>query len=192
MIQTEGLYGTKVNLLPLSLDHVDGLWEAAQFPEIWTYMPLRVQNKGDVLRMVEKALRAKETGTEFPFAILNRDGQIVGSTRLLDISTADRHAEIGWTWLTPKVWRTSVNTECKFRLLSFCFEELGFLRVQLKTDLRNLRSQQAIARIGAVREGVLRKHRVLSDGYVRDSVYFSILDDEWPTVKQNLLSMMKK
>ncbi len=112
--------------------------------------------------------------------------KIVGSTRFLDISISHRHAEIGWTWLAPHVWRTRINTECKYLLLRHGFETLDLIRVQLKTDRRNLTSQQAIERIGGQKEGILRKHRIMPNGYIRDSVYYSILDEEWPLVKTRL------
>lgn len=145
----------------------------------------------DMAAWVNKALSAKATGREYPFVVVQKDtGEVVGSTRFLDIDNSNQSLEIGSTWLTPAVWRSAVNTECKYLLFKHCFETLRLLRVQLKTDARNLRSQRAIERIGGVREGVLRKHRVLPDGFVRDSVYFSIVDDEWPNVKQRLESYL--
>lgn len=112
--------------------------------------------------------------------------QVVGSTRFLDISSQHRQLEIGSTWLTPSVWRTRMNTECKYLLLKHCFEVLETIRVQIKTDRRNVQSQRAIERLGAVKEGVLRRHRILPDGYVRDTVYYSVIDEEWPAVKARL------
>src|SRR5699024_2902682 len=113
------------------------------------------------------------------------------STRFLNISIPNSNLEIGWTWLSPKVWRTSINTECKYLLLKHCFEMLGAIRVQLKTDSRNVRSQQAIERIGAVKEGVLRNHMVMSDGFLRHSVYYSVIDQEWSLVKDKLERMLR-
>ncbi len=118
--------------------------------------------------------------------------KIVGSTRLFDLSAEHRGLEIGSTWLNPSVWRTRVNTECKYLLLREAFEHLDMLRVQIKTDLRNLQSQAAIERIGAVKEGILRKHRILHDGYVRDTVMYSITNDEWPDVRIRLESMLEQ
>lgn len=182
------LTGERVRLAPMELSHVPGLYEAAQFPEIWTWLPLPMpKSQEEMASRVEAALQLRAEGTEMPFVVFDRESErIVGTTRLLDISAANRHLEIGWTWYTPAVWRTRVNTECKYLLLRHAFETLGVVRVQLKTDLRNLRSQAAIERIGGIREGVLRRQRILHDGYIRDTVYFSILDREWPDVKARL------
>jgi RimJ/RimL family protein N-acetyltransferase len=125
-------------------------------------------------------------GIFLPFAIIDRaTAGAIGSTRYLDISAHDRHVEIGWTWLGKNFWRTPLNTECKYLLLRHAFETLGCIRVSLKTDLRNERSQRAIERLGAVREGVWRRVVIMHDGYQRSSVFYSILDDEWQTVKAN-------
>ncbi|MBI4841836.1 MAG: GNAT family N-acetyltransferase, partial [candidate division NC10 bacterium] len=126
-------------------------------------------------------------GTQIPFAIVERaSGKAIGSTRYLDIRRGDRGLEIGWTWIGLPFQRTAVNTECKYLLLVHAFEDQRAVRVQLKTDLRNEASQRAIERLGAVREGVLRKHMVLWDGFIRDTVYYSIIDSEWPEVKRRL------
>ncbi|MCL6452709.1 MAG: GNAT family N-acetyltransferase [Alicyclobacillus sp.] len=185
------LVGERAKLIPMEKSHIEGLFEAGRDPKIWSYMPMHIETIDDMKCLVTGALLAREASSEFPFVIIDQESEkIVGSTRFLDISVPNRHLEIGWTWLSPSVWRTRVNTECKYLLLKHCFETLGTLRVQLKTDGRNVRSQQAIQRIGAVKEGVLRKHRVMHDGYIRDSVYFSVIDDEWPSVKARLESML--
>jgi RimJ/RimL family protein N-acetyltransferase len=181
------LEGERVRLEPLGRHHVDGLWEAGRYEQIWTYMSVVFRQPTDAEQFVNQALQAQEAGTELPFAIVDRRNEkVIGSTRFLNISRKDRGLEIGFTWLTPSVWKTPVNTECKWLLLRHCFETLGCIRVQLKTDARNLNSQRAIQRIGGVREGVLRNHMIVRDGYIRDSVYFSILDREWPAVKKKL------
>jgi RimJ/RimL family protein N-acetyltransferase len=185
------LVGERARLVPMEAKHAEALFEAGRFPEIWAYMPMKVETAGDMERMVTEALAAKEKGTELPFVVEDQEsGRVVGSTRFLDIQTAHRQLEIGWTWYTPDVWRTRINTECKYLLLSYCFEELALVRVQLKTDGRNKRSQRAIERIGGVKEGVLRRHRILPDGYIRDSVYYSVIAEEWPGVKQRLEAML--
>lgn len=154
---------------------------------------MKINSIEDMKCLVDGALQAKVQGTEFPFVIYDNDsGKVVGSTRFLDISIPNRSLEIGWTWLSPTVWRTSINTECKYLLLKHCFETLGTIRVQIKTDGRNLRSQQAIERLGAVKEGVLRRHRIMYDGYVRDSVYYSVIDEEWLFVKDRVESMLRQ
>jgi RimJ/RimL family protein N-acetyltransferase len=181
------LEGKLVRLETMRKDHVEGLWEAGKYKEIWTYMTTVMAEPIDAEIFVEQALKNEREGTEHPFVIIDqKSGHVIGSTRFLNISRKDRGLEIGFTWLTPSVWKTKVNTDCKWLLLRHCFEQLGCIRVQLKTDSRNLNSQRAIARIGGVREGVLRNHMVLPDGYVRDSVYFSILDREWPDVDAKL------
>ena len=174
--------------------HIEGLFTAARFPDIWTWLPTAMPDtREDMARMVEAALSNQERSEEVPFTIWDQDTRrIVGSTRYLDISAANRHLEIGWTWYTPSVWRTRLNTECKYLLLRHAFETLGVVRVQLKTDSRNLRSQAAIARIGGIREGVLRRQRILHDGYIRDTVYFSILDTEWADVKTRLEARLQE
>lgn len=182
------LHGRHVRLEPLSHAHLDDLLRAAADPEIWNYLPVPQPKNADELRVViDNALADLERGWSQPFAIVDlRSGRAVGSTRYLDIRQSDRGLEIGWTWLSSDVWRTPINTECKYLLLKHAFEELSALRVQLKTDERNARSRAAILRIGAVFEGVLRCDRVLWDGFVRSSAYYSIVEREWPAVREGL------
>lgn len=185
------LIGQRAKLIPMDKSHIEALFEAGRDARIWDFMSMRVESVSDMESLVAKALSGRETGVEFPFTIVDQDsGEVVGSTRFLDISAADRHLEIGWTWISPRVWRTRINTECKYLLLKHCFETLGTIRVQLKTDARNERSQKAIQRIGGVKEGILRNHRVMYDGYIRDSVYYSVVDYEWQGVKSRLESML--
>ena len=186
------LHGESVKLIPISMDHLDGLWEAALPDEIWTYMATKVRSKDEMEQMIKAAIKARENGTEYTFSVVDSENQIIGSTRFLDILPRHKSAEIGSTWYHPNVWRTSVNTECKFLLLRHAFDNWNLTRVQLKTDSRNIRSQQAIARIGGVKEGVLRKDRVISDGYVRDTVFFSVLCDEWEDVSALLRMKLQK
>jgi N-acetyltransferase len=182
------LEGRHVRLEPLAALHAPDLLVAAQDDALWSWMPIpRPRTLLETERWIAEALAAQERGEQLPFAIQERaSGRAVGSTRYLDLRLAHRGLEIGWTWITPARQRTAVNSECKLLLLAHAFETLGCLRVQLKTDLRNLRSQAAIERLGATKEGVLRKHYVLWDGYVRDSVLYSITDEQWPAVKARL------
>jgi N-acetyltransferase len=185
------LVGRRVALVPLEASHTRALYEAGRHPKIWDYMFMRVETPDEMHRLVQEALSARDAGTELPFVIVDREtGRIVGSTRFLDIAPAHRGLEIGWTWLAPEVWRTPINTECKYLLLRHCFEVLGAVRVQFKTDARNIRSQRALERIGAHKEGVLRRHRILPDGYIRDSVYYSIIAEEWPAVRRRLEDLL--
>ncbi|MEJ8548601.1 GNAT family N-acetyltransferase [Brevibacillus borstelensis] len=185
------LEGNLVRLEPLDPRHSEGIWKAGNYEEIWGYMSMAMRQPEDARRFIEAALEGQASGTELPFAIMSKEnGNVIGSTRFLNISKKDRGLEIGFTWLTPSVWKTKVNTECKWLLLRHCFEELGCIRVQLKTDARNVNSQRAIKRIGGVYEGTLRNHMIVRDGFIRDSVYFSILDREWPQVDQKLKMLL--
>jgi len=182
------LEGQRVRLEPLQLSHAAALYSVCQDPEIWRYMSYKQPTSlSEMEAWIALALDAQERGTDVPFAIIDRNaGHALGSTRYLNIMSKDRGLEIGWTWLTGTARRTYVNTECKYLLLRHAFETLGAIRVQLKTDSRNVTSQRAIERIGAVKEGVLRNHVIMPDGYYRHSVYYSIVESEWPTVKAYL------
>lgn len=182
------LQGNWARLEPLGEQHLADLFQASRDPEIWEFLPTPWPRTPEELRVWYAAAQAlKGRGEEFPFAIIDLEtGKAVGSTRYLDLFPQHRRIEIGWTWLGRAYWRTALNTECKYLLLKYAFEDLHCIRMQLKTDLRNKRSQKAIERIGAVREGVLRKAVIVKDNYQRWSVYYSILDDEWPQVKTRL------
>jgi len=187
MLNSVTLLGERVKLIPLEELHTEGLYEAAKVSEIWSHLLSKIQSIEDIKQLVKNALKSKESGQELPFVVLDLETNlIVGSTRFLDISVQNKSLEIGWTWYNPSVWRTRVNTECKYLLLKHCFEELNFNRVQLKTDVRNQRSRTAILRLGAVQEGIIRKHMILPDGFARDSMIFSIIKEEWPSIKERL------
>ncbi len=178
------LVGTVVRLEPLGREHADGLYQASQDPDIWTYMPM---NPSRSMETLLDWIDAAHTPQQLPFAVIAvPQDKLIGSTRYLNISKPDYGLEIGWTWLAREVRRTAVNTECKYLLLQHAFDALEAIRVALKTDSRNLRSQRAIERLGAVREGVLRKDRIMEDGYQRDTVMYSIIAEEWPEVKARL------
>ncbi len=188
------LEGAAVRLEPLSTHHAEPLFRAAQDGDIWRYMPQNLSSSVERMeRWIEDALAAQSVGTDLPFTIVSSSSDgVVGSTRYLNISRRDRGLEIGWTWLGAEARRTAVNTECKYLLLRHAFDSLGAIRVQLKTDSRNERSQRAIERLGAVREGVLRKQMIMEDGYQRDTVMYSILDTEWPLVRERLEVLMRR
>ncbi|XEC96662.1 GNAT family N-acetyltransferase [Paenibacillus tarimensis] len=187
------LEGKRVRLIPMSLDHLEGLFEASKHSEIWTYSPGNVNQPEDMLNTINHALESKEQGLRYPFVILDKDtNKIVGSTSYIEISPQHRKLEIGGTWLDPKVWRTRVNTECKYLVLRYGFEELELVRIQLRTDSRNERSNRGIQRIGARFEGTLRQELINHDGYVRDSNVYSILDKEWEGVKVRLLDYLSQ
>ena len=180
----------RVRLEPLADSHVDGLMRAGAEASIWTHLPSgRYQTRADFERLVADADRDRQAGRSLPFAIIcseNGVDSVAGTTRYMDIRLPDRGLEIGWTFLDPAYQRTEVNTRCKRLLLGHAFERLGMLRVQLKTDLRNIRSQRAIERLGARREGVLRQHMICGDGHIRDTVYYSVIAAEWPSVRDGL------
>lgn len=194
LVRPVTLVGDVVRLEPLSLEHASAIHAIAQEPSIWRYMPVDPSGSlEDVERWIADALAERDAGRQMPFATIDRaSGQVVGSTRYLTIVPQDYGLEIGWTWLTPRAQRTAINTECKYLLMRHAFEDLGAIRVQLKTDSRNTISQRAIERLGAVREGILRKQMILESGYVRDTVMYSITDDEWPAVKANLEARLAK
>ncbi|MGN9790886.1 GNAT family N-acetyltransferase [Streptomyces sp. OZ13] len=183
------LTGRHVRLEPLTEGHLSDLFAAGgKDEEVWRWQggpaPQSEAALGDTLR---ELLAAAEQGRYVPFAVIHLgSGRAVGWTTFSDVDVRDERLEIGWTWYGRAYWRTAVNTETKLLLLGHAFEELGMGRVQLKTDHMNRRSQDAIARLGARREGVLRRHRRRPDGTWRDSVYFSMLADEWPAAKERL------
>jgi len=191
VLSLPNLVGNRVKLEPLRRAHIEGLFAAGQHAEIWPHMFMRVTTMEDMAEVVDKALTNMQAGVEFAYTTIDvSTNRIVGSTRLYEYMPAHRQLEIGSTWLTPDVWRTHVNTECKYLLLTHCFETMDLVRVQLKTDARNVRSQRAIERLGAMREGILRKHRIVQDGFIRDTVMYSIIEEEWPAVKLRLEAMM--
>ncbi|MGX1541339.1 GNAT family N-acetyltransferase [Streptomyces adustus] len=189
------LTGRHVRLEPLSTEHLGELFEASGGDEeVWRWQGGPApQTEAELGGKLATLLDAAEQGASVPFAVVHRaDGRAIGWTTYMDIDVADERLEIGWTWYGRAYWRTAVNTESKLLLLTHAFEDLGMGRVQLKTDHLNHRSQAAIARIGARREGVLRRHRRRPDGTWRDSVYFSILADEWPAAKENLTTRLRE
>jgi N-acetyltransferase len=181
------LTGTWLTLAPLEERHAQDLFETMQDEEVCRYLAWPPPTTlDDTLALIREARAPMTRGQGLALAqIWNETGRVIGSTRLLDVRPADRQVEIGATFLARAFWRTAANTESKYLFLRHCFERLGCVRIALKTDARNVRSQDAIARLGAVREGVLRRHMHVR-GYQRDTVYYSILDDEWPAVKARL------
>ena len=186
------LQGRAVRLEPLKAGHIPGLAAVGIDDAIWQNMPYgEMKDEADIARWARAMLALAIEGTDIPFAVIHEaSGRVAGATRYMDIRSAHRGLEIGGTWYGAEFRRTAVNTECKYLLLRHAFEVMGCIRVQFKTDLRNERSQRAIERLGAVKEGILRNHMILPDGYQRHSVYYSVLDSEWPTVKRGLERML--
>jgi N-acetyltransferase len=183
--------GRLVRLEPLTMNHAADLYTASRDPALWTYKPVKQpQLLADMRQLIAST---QEAGACLPFAIRSLErGCAVGETRYHSFTLSDRGVEIGWTWLAPSIQRTGVNTECKYLLLRHAFEEWGAIRVQFRTHHLNTNSQRAIERLGAVREGVLRNHLIMPDGSYRHSVYFSIIDSEWPAVRARLKEMMQR
>lgn len=181
------LQGTAIALEPMLPGHLDPLAEVALDPELWRLTVSQVADRADLHRWMTDAFGEQERGTALPFVIRDlASGRLVGATRYGSFVARHRRVEIGWTWVARPWQRTVVNTEAKYLLLRHAFESLGLLRVEFKTDLMNVRSRAAIQRLGALEEGVLRKHQVTDGGRVRDTVYFAILDDAWPAVRAGL------
>ena len=186
-IQPVTLQGRHIRLEPLTLEHHAGLCEIGLEPELWRWIPAPVKSREDMLDYIRLALQWQSDGTALPFATVEQStGRVVGSTRYMNIDKPNRHVEIGATWIGRPWQRTAVNTEAKYLMLRHAFETLGCFRVELKTDVLNQQSRNAILRIGASQEGIFRKHVLCADGRLRDSVYFSIIDSEWPDVKARL------
>jgi len=189
------LEGSVVRLEPLRPEHAQQFWEVAQegLDEIFRWIPYSMKTPQDFQRVVEKAFLEQERGESVVFATLERSsGRVIGSTRFMNIDRANRRVEIGSTWIASAWQRTAVNTEAKYLMLRHAFEVWGCIRVELKTDALNQRSRNAIQRIGAKEEGTLRRHVITWSGRVRDSVYFSILDSEWPEAKTRLEEKLAK
>ena len=186
------LNGKVVRLEPLSREHTGGLVAIGLEESIWRFMLYgRMVTPGDLAAWVEDMLSRQAAGTDLPFAVRHLpSGRLAGATRYLEIRPKHRALEIGGTWYGLEFQRTDVNTECKYLLLKHAFEMLNAVRVQFKTDLRNLPSQKAIERLGAVKEGIFRQHMITPKGEMRDSVYYSIIDSEWPVVKSRLERML--
>jgi RimJ/RimL family protein N-acetyltransferase len=187
------LEGPRVRLEPLSLErHFDGLLAIGTDPDLWKWTLNVVASAEDLRRYLDDALREQSEGRSLPFATIDRaTGTVAGCTRFGSIEPRHRKAEIGWTWVGRAFQRTHVNTEAKYLMLRHAFETWDCLRVELKTNVLNRRSRDAMLRIGAVEEGILRSHAISDRGAVRDTVYYSILASEWPAVRERLLTTMR-
>lgn len=185
------LEGTHVRLEPVRLDHVAALWRIGAHDDIWRYMPYTLRSEADMHSFMAAELRKQQDGLAFRFVTFAKaSAEPVGSTSYLNIDRQHCRLEIGGTWITPAWQRSAINTEAKYLQLSHAFERLGCVRVEFKTDSLNVKSRQALARLGAVEEGTLRNHMIMPDGRRRHSVYFSIVESEWPDVKSRLERLM--
>ncbi|HWZ80200.1 MAG TPA: GNAT family protein [Candidatus Sulfotelmatobacter sp.] len=189
------LEGSVVRLEPIRRQHAELFWDVAKndLDDIFRWIPYEMKTREDFQTLIDKALAEQERGESVVFATVERtSGQTIGSTRFMNIDRANRRVEIGSTWIAPPWQRTAVNTEAKYLMLRHAFEVWGCMRVELKTDALNQKSRNAILRTGAKEEGTLRRHTLTWTGRVRDTVYYSILDNEWPEVKERLVAMFTR
>jgi len=190
-LEPVALEGDFVRLEPMTLEHHGGLCEIGLDPEIWRFTTVMIRTPEEMRGYMDSALGLQREGATLPFVTIERSsGRVVGSTRFGNYDPANRRIEIGWTWIARPWQRTAINTEAKYLMLSHAFEKLRCVRVELKTDVLNTPSRKAMLRIGAKEEGILRKHTLMWTGRYRDSIYYSILDEEWPDVKQQLERML--
>jgi len=186
------LESNAVKLAPLESNYLEELWAAAANESLWLWTANIVKSKEDLQRYVETALDELERKVSLPFVTIEKtSNKIVGSTRFGNIDVKNRRAEIGWTWINPKWQKTFINTEAKLLMLTHAFEIWRCVRVELKTDALNEKSRNAILRIGAKQEGILRRQQITDAGRFRDTVYFSIIDSEWQAVKANLTDKLR-
>lgn len=185
------LEGEHVRLEPLRLHHAERLAEIGCVEPVWQYLTARFESADDIRAFIATANQWEREGTAVPFATVDKaSGLAVGSTRFANIVREHRRVEIGWTWIAPPWQRTAINTEAKYLMLRHAFETWGCIRVELKTNARNEQSRRAILRIGAKEEGIFRNHMINPDGSYRDTVYFSVIESEWPAVKQTLAARL--
>ncbi|MEP6944671.1 MAG: GNAT family protein [Acidobacteriota bacterium] len=191
-IEPVTLKGKFIRLEPMTGEHVDALWEAGGDASLWRLIPTNIASRADMEKYVDIALADRDRGTSLPFVTIDAaSNSIIGSTRFGNIDVGHRRSEIGWTWITPKFQRTHVNTEAKLLMLTHAFEVWNCIRVELKTDALNQQSRNAILRIGARQEGIFRNHMIIENGRFRDSVYFSIIESEWTSVKEGLCEKLR-
>ncbi|OAI51166.1 GNAT family acetyltransferase [Planctomycetaceae bacterium SCGC AG-212-F19] len=192
-IQPVTLEGRHVRLEPLTLAHHPGLCEVGLDPDLWRWIPVQVANADEMHAYIQEAMSWQQAGTALPFATIDRaTNKPIGSTRFANIERTHRRLEIGWTWVAKPWQRSPVNTEAKYLMMRHAFETLGCMRVELKTDSLNDKSRNAMLRIGCKEEGTFRNHIVTSTGRIRHSVWFSVIDSEWPAVKARLDEMLER
>jgi RimJ/RimL family protein N-acetyltransferase len=192
-IEQAVLEGDRVRLEPMRRDHLDALTEAGHDEELWRWTNAKPITRESMSEYMEAALVGVENGSTLPFVTIDKPSEtIVGSTRFANIDPVNRRAEIGWTWITPPFQRSYVNSEAKYLMLRHAFGVWECVRVEIKTDVLNEKSRAAIIRLGAVEEGVLRRHTLTHTGRFRDTVYYSILDHEWPTVRARLEARLRR
>ena len=193
LIEPVVLDGKRVRLEPLGENHFDGIVKAGAFDELWKWTNTSASTPETMRVYFDEALRMAQSGTALPFATIDKQSNtIIGSTRFANADKANRRVEIGWTWITPAFQRSYVNSEAKYLMLTHAFETWGCARVELKTDVLNEKSRNAMLRMGATEEGILRKHILTYSGRWRDSIYYSVLDTEWPQVRSRLAQFVDR
>lgn len=181
-----------VTLRTMALTDIDAIFEAGNFSEIWTHLIVTIQSREDAANFVEQSLYNQKLGKEHPFVIIdNQTNRIIGGTKLMNLDHTHMRIELGFSWLSPSYWRSPINSNCKYLLMQYCFEVLQLNRVQIQADERNMRSRNAIARIGATQEGIFRDHMIRKDGTPRNTVIFSVIRPEWPIVKMHMEQLMQ-
>ena len=187
------LEGQHIRLEPLTLDHEQGLIDAASDGELWNLWYTTVPTPDNTKAYIQTSLAEQQAGKSVPFVIIYKpNNKIVGTTRYMNIESGVRRLEIGSTWYAQSVQRTGINTECKYELLRYAFETLHCIAVEFRTHRMNEASRKAILRLGALEDGILRNHRIMPDGTMRDTVVYSILNTEWPTIKSHLTFKLNK
>ncbi|MGB7070412.1 MAG: GNAT family protein [Pyrinomonadaceae bacterium] len=192
ILENVTLEGIFVRLEPLSITHLEALCEVGLDDSLWKWTSNHCSTAADMERYVSTAIADRDRGISLPFVTIEKENRtVIGSTRFGSIDSQNRKVEIGYTWINSRWQRTAINTEAKLLMLTHAFEVWKCIRVELKTDVLNQRSRNAIARIGAKEEGTLRNHTICDSGRIRDTVYFSITEGEWPDVKQNLIDSIR-
>ena len=180
------LSGPHAQLEPLSHDHVDGLTEAVKDGELWKLWYTFIPRAEDMRKEIDRRLALQAAGSMLPFTVIDADGKIAGMTTYMNVDAANRRVEIGSTWYARRVQRSALNTQCKLLLLTYAFEKLDCIGVEFRTHIFNHQSRRGIERLGAKQDGILRNHQIAANGTLRDTVVYSIIAGEWPTVKVHL------
>jgi N-acetyltransferase len=180
------LSGPHAQLKPLSHDHIDGLTEAVKDGELWTLWYTSVPKPEDMRKEIDRRLALQAAGLMLPFTVFDAAGKVAGMSTYMNVDAANRHVEIGSTWYAARVQRSALNTQCKLLLLTYAFERLDCIAVEFRTHFFNHQSRRGIERLGAKLDGILRNHQIASNGTLRDTVVYSIIAAEWPTVRAHL------
>jgi len=180
------LRGAHARLEPLSADHYDGLLEAVKDGELWKLWYTFIPKAEDMRKEIDRRLGLQSAGSMLPFTVFDAEGKIAGMSTYMNVDTPNRRVEIGSTWYAKRVQRTALNTQCKLLLLQHAFEKLDCIAVEFRTHFFNHQSRRGIERLGAKQDGILRNHQIAPNGTLRDTVVYSIIASEWPTVQAHL------